>query len=50
MELLVDALNKGAARHASYAKFYKNRQADKHNRMADGMNRIIAQINKLVRN
>ena len=49
MELVVDALNKGAARHDSYARFYPGRQQEKHSEMATGMRRIIERINRLVR-
>jgi len=47
--LMIDALKKASARHSSYAKFYANRQQDRHIATAAGMTQLSLRLQKLVR-
>lgn len=50
LEALIDALEKGASRHESYARFYKNRATQKHVDAAVVMRRLSRRIATLAPN
>lgn len=47
IDLLVDALQKGSARHAAYARFYPGRQRDRHIHTAAAMTQLRLRLQKL---
>ena len=47
IDLMIDALRKGSARHASYAKFYPGRQRDRHAETAAAMTQLRLRLQKL---
>ena len=44
--LLLDALKKASARHASFAKFYPGR-SERHSAIAEGQKKLAAKLAKL---
>lgn len=48
LEALIDALKKGASRHESYVKFYKDRKSNKtHELFANTMRKLNARLERL---
>jgi len=47
IDLLIDALQKGSARHAAYAKFYPGRQRDRHVYTAAAMTQLRLKLQRL---